>query len=222
MNGLTVTVAGRPAAACGPGCYRATVPLPPPPRRVAVSVSGGGRPPRTIPFTLPARWPAPPAGALVARSGRVYRALRTLVIHERLASNARNAIHTTYLVEAPDRLAYTIAGGPQAVVIGRTRWDRLPGRKWVRSTQEPLRQPEPFWDSDPVRNARLLGTGRVAGRPVRIASFYDPKLPAWFVVSVDPATGRLLDLRMTAQAHFMHHTYGGFDEPLRIVPPTQP
>ena len=222
IDGLTVTIAGRPASSCGSGCYRATVPLPAPPRRVPVSVSGGGRLPATIPFTLPARWPAPPAAALVARTGRVYRALHSLVIHERLASNATNAITTTYLVEAPDRLEYHIAGGPQAVVIGRTRWDRLPGREWVRSSQEPLRQPEPFWGSDPVTNARLLGTGRVAGRPVRIVSFFDPKLPAWFVLSVDPATGHLLDLRMTAQAHFMHHTYSGFDEPLRIVPPAQP
>ena len=219
VDGLAVTIAGRRAAPCGPGCYRAAVPLPAPPRRIAVTVAGGGRREATLPFTLPARWPAPAAGALVARAARVYRALRTLVIHERLASSARNAIHTTYLVEAPDRLEYHIAGGPQAVIIGRTRWDKLPGRPWVRSAQEPLRQPEPFWGTDPVRNARLLGTGRVGGRPVRIASFYDPKLPAWFVLSVDPATGRLLDLRMTAQAHFMHHTYGGFDRPLQIEPP---
>lgn len=221
VNGLAVTIAGRRAVPCGSGCYRATIPLPPPPRRVSVAIAGRGAPAR-LPFTLPARWPAPADPALVARTGRVYRSLRTLVIHERLASNARNAIHTTYLVEAPNRLAYTIRGGPRAVVIGRRRWDKLPGRKWVRSSQEPVRQPEPFWGSDPVRNARLLGTGRVAGRPVRIVSFYDPKLPAWFVLAVDRATGRLLDLHMTAQAHFMHHTYSGFDRPLRIVPPVQP
>ncbi len=171
---------------------------------------------------LPARWPAPAAGTLLARADRVYRGLRTVVIHERLASNARNGIDTIYRVEAPNRLAYRIAGGPQAVIIGRKRWDRLPGGRWERSQQDPLTQPEPFWGSDPVRNARLLGTGRVAGRPVRIASFYDPKLPAWFVLSVERDTGRLLALRMTAQAHFMRHRYTGFDRPLAIVAPVHP
>jgi hypothetical protein len=168
---------------------------------------------------LPARWPAPPAATLVARADRVYRSLRTLVIHERLASSARNAVVTTYRVQAPNRLAYRIAGGPEAVIIGAKRWDRLPGGSWERSDQEPLTQPEPFWGSDPVRNARLLGTGRVGGRPVRIASFYDPRLPAWFVLWVDRDTSRLLALRMTAQAHFMRHRYTGFDRPLRITPP---
>ena len=39
-------------------------------------------------------------------------------------------------------------------------------------------------------------------------------------LSIEPGTGRLLALHMTAQAHFMQHRYTGFDEPLRIVPPT--
>ena len=50
-------------------------------------------------------------------------------------------------------------------------------------------------------------------------SFYDPKLPAWFELTVDPRTGRLLALRMTAQSHFMRHRYSGFDKPFEIVPP---
>jgi copper transport protein len=219
VDGLDVRVGGRPATPCRGGCYRTTMPLPQPPRRVAVSLSGPGRRPATVPFTLPARWPAPSGRSLVARADHVYRSLRTLVIHERLASNARNRVVTTYRVEAPNRLAYRIVGGPQAVIIGDKRWDRLPGGRWERSEQEPLTQPEPFWGSDPVRNARLLGTGLVAGRPVWVASFYDPRLPAWFELSVDRRTSRLLALRMTAQAHFMRHRYSGFDTPLRIVPP---
>jgi hypothetical protein len=169
---------------------------------------------------LPRRWPAPVAAGLVTRADRVFRALRTLVIHEHLASNARNAITTTYEVAAPNRLAYSIVNGPKAVIIGGTRWDKLPGGRWERSQTQPLRQPEPFWGPDPRTNAHLLGSGTVDGRPVRIASFYDPHIPAWFVLSVEPKTGRLLALRMTAQAHFMRHRYTGFDRPLSIVPPT--
>src|SRR5204863_9725229 len=104
---------------------------------------------RTLLFRLPARGPAPPARALVDRVDRVFRRLRTLVIHEHLASSARNAITTTYEVQAPNRLTYKIVRGPEAVIIGGTRWDRLPGGRWERSDLEPLTQPEPFWGSDP-------------------------------------------------------------------------
>jgi copper transport protein len=224
IDGLTVGIAGAEAAPCGPGCYAATIPVPPPPRTVAVALSGPGAKPAALRFVLPRRWPAPAAAALVTRADRVFRSLRTLVIHERLASNARNAITTVYRVAAPDKLAYSIANGPKAVIIGGTRWDKLPGGKWERSQTERIRQPEPFWGPDRRTNAHLLGTGMVDGHPVRIASFYDPHLPAWFVLSIELRTGRLLALHMTAQAHFMQHRYTGFDEPLRIVPPsaTQP
>ncbi len=214
VDGLSVGIAGLRATACRGGCYEATIPLPAPPRQVDVSLEGPGARPATLRFTLPNRWPAPPATALVARADRVFRALRTLVIHERLGSNAHNAISTTYRVQAPDRLAYAIAGGPEAVIVGGTRWDRLPGGRWQRSEQEPLAQPQPFWGSDPRGNARLLSSGRL-----RVASFYDPRLPAWFELSIEPKTGRLLALKMTAQAHFMRHRYAGFNGSFEIAPP---
>jgi copper transport protein len=214
VDGLDVEVAGTGTRPCGPGCYAATIPLPAPPRRVPVRVGS-----RTLPFTLPAKWPAPAAGALVRRVDRVFRGLRTLVIHEQLASSARNALTTTYRVQAPNRLSYRIVRGPEAVIIGRRRWDRLRGGRWQRSEQDPIRQPEPFWGSDPMRNAHLLARGRTL-----LASFYDPKLPAWFELTIDPRSGWMLALKMTAMAHFMRHRYSGFNAPLEIVPPrsTQP
>ena len=219
IDRLRIAVSGVETTKCGSGCYAATVPLPAPPRRVEVSLSGRGRP-ATIPFVLPARWPAPPAAATVARASRVFRALNSLVIDERLASSARDVVVTTYRIRAPNRLGYKIVGGPEAVIVGGTRWDRdQPRGRWQRSETEPLTEPEPFWGSDPVRNARALGAGRVAGRPVSIVSFFDPHLPAWFELWVDRQTSRLLALRMTAQAHFMRHRYSAFDAPVRIEPP---
>jgi copper transport protein len=224
IDGLAVRIEGAATRPCGPGCYAATIPLPRPPRGIDVALEGPGAKAATAHFMLPRRWPAPSATALVTRVDRTFRALRTLVIHEHLASSSRNAIDTTYAVAAPNKLAYKIVNGPQAVVIGGTRWDRLPGGRWEKSETEPLKQPEPFWGSDRRTNARLLGSGTVDGRAVELASFYDPVIPAWFELSIEPATGRLLALRMTAQAHFMRHRYSGFDEPLRIAPPgaTQP
>src|SRR4029077_6409107 len=42
IDGLTVRIAGAEARPCGPGCYAATIPVPPPPRTVAVALSGPG------------------------------------------------------------------------------------------------------------------------------------------------------------------------------------
>jgi hypothetical protein len=65
----------------------------------------------------------------------------------------------------------------------------------------------------------VLGSGTVADRPVWRISFVDPSVPAWYTASIDKRTHRTLALEMTAPAHFMRHTYSGFDGPLSIEPP---
>ena len=106
------------------------------------------------------------------------------------------------------------------IVLGERRWDRdRPGAPWRRSRQLPaLRVPQPAWGGR-ATNAHLLGTGRVAGRRVRIVSFANPSTPAWFTVWIDRATYRPLRLRMVAPAHFMTHRYLDFNRPLTIRPP---
>ena len=193
------------SAKCGGGCYRALV---------------AGRP-RSIRVRLPAsavvfRMPSTlhPAGSIVAHATGVYRRLRTLVLHERLASNPRNAISTTYRFAAPDRMSYRIRGGPAGIVIGRTRWDQVaPGKPWIRSGQDPLHEPTPFWTT--VSNAYLLRRGP----STYVVSFLDRSIPAWFTTTIDRRTYRTLTLRMTASAHFMRHRYGPFNAPLSIRPP---
>ena len=207
-----------PARDCGAGCYRAQV-AGPAPRRVAVSIRGPNRPSSTVSFQLPATLPARPAAALVRRADRTWRSLRTLVVHDRLSSGPGNGVTTLWRFAAPDSLSYTIRNGPQAVVIGGRRWDRLPGHGWQSSQQDPIRQPVPLWES--VSNAHLVGTETRHGRPAWKVAFFDPQIRAWFTIWVDPQTGRTLELRMTAQAHFMHQVYGPFDRPLEIVPPAK-
>ena len=153
------------------------------------------------------------------RADRTWRSLETLVVHDHLASGPGNAVTTLWRFAAPDSLSYAIRNGPQAVVIGARRWDRLPGHDWQASHQDPIRQPVPLWES--ISNAHLVGTETLRGRPVWKVAFFDPQIPAWFTIWVDRQTGRTLELRMTAQAHFMHQVYGPFDGPLRIVPPSK-
>ena len=185
---------------------------------MTLRVSGAGRRPSALTFTLPS-WPPPAASKLLAAATRAFHQLRTLTTHERLASSQRNFVNTIYQAESPDRLTYKIAGGgPQAVIIGTKRWDRDHAvGKWQFSAQSPLRQPTPFWTS--ATDAHLLGTTRIDGRAASLISFYDAKIPAFFTIAVDRATLHTLDLRMTAAAHFMHHRYSGFNAPVKITPP---
>jgi hypothetical protein len=200
-----------PAHPCGLGCYSAAAPRA---RRVVVHLSGS----RPVAFSLPAR--ARPAAAIVARAGRVTRALTSLVYVESLRSGPSGGLLTTWSLKAPNEVEYRIRGGAQAVVLGTKRWDRdTPNAAWRRSTQSPaLVVPQPAW-GDRATNAYVLRGGSVRGHPVWIVSFANPTVPAWFTAWIDQRTYRPLQLRMTAAAHFMFHRYTAFDAPLTISPP---
>ena len=209
---LRFSVPGGPGAGaspCGAGCYTTSLPV----RRtrsIDVAVSG-----RRVRFPLPRR--TRDATRLLERAARVFGSLRSLVIDERLASNPRTVIRTRFEIVAPDRLAYRIVGGQQAVVVGGRRWDRSPNGRWQPSQQSPLRLPAAPWSR--VQDARLLGSGADRGRRVWLVSFLDPTIPAWFEIAIDKRTLRTLDSHMTAASHFMHDRYGSFDAPIRIRAP---
>jgi hypothetical protein len=206
-----------PVAACGAGCYRASVRLGSRPQRVRLRVV---RPGRTTVWNvaLPAVWPATDASGLVARADRVWRQLHTVSYRERLGADPTHVVVTRWQAVAPDRLAYQIDGGSQAIIIGLRRWDRPGSGGWQESTALRLDQPQPQWIG--VRDAHTIGSGRIGGRAVWRISFFDPRTPAWFLASIDKTTLRTLDLHMIATSHFMHDSYGSFDAPIKIVPPT--
>jgi hypothetical protein len=212
VSGLDIAFSARNATragvACGPGCYRATLPVGP---TIAVAMRG-----TTWRVALPATWPARDATGLVAAADRAWRALRSLSFTETLASSPAHRTVSTWRMQAPDRLAYTVRDGWSGIIVGAHRWDRPPkGKKWLRSPQMPVTQPVPGWSR--VTDAHVLGTGTVGGRPVWRVSFFDPASHAWFAIAIDRATLRTLDLHMVTTAHFMHDVYGSFNsaEPVR-------
>jgi hypothetical protein len=216
--GLRVEGGGRVATAfgipCGDGCYQTVVSWRGRPSRVLVRI-GAGEP---VAFAMPQAWPPRTAERLLARAARVWRDLRTLVAHERLASDPQHAVTTVWRFVGPDRVSYSIDGGSSAVIIGDRRWDRQAGGSWRRSPQQPLpRQPAPLWAA--VSDAHVLGIERIRRHAAWRVSFFDRRTPAWFTVAIDRATLRTLELRMVTTAHFMREIYGPFNEPLRIRPP---
>jgi hypothetical protein len=205
--------------ACGPGCYEATLASTTARPRVATVRLSGRDGNESATFGLPKSWPPEPAAKLVRQAEEAYRRLRTLVIHERLASDPTHTVSTVYRAVAPNRLRMTISTGNEAIIIGKRRWDRELGRPWRSSPQSPIHSIIPYWVTTPV-NPYLLGSDSVGGHAVWVVSFVTPQVPAWFAVWIDKKTHRALELRMTASAHFMHHRYGPFNAHLRIDPPT--
>jgi copper transport protein len=196
-NGRRVEVDGTPARACGAGCYRAPANTGP----LRVRVDG-----RSLVFDLPAT--APDGRALLARIARTYRASRTIVFDERLASSQTNFQVTHFEVVAPDRLSYRTRGGPSAVVIGTRRWDRdTLGGRWLPSQQTRLDVTQPFWRTS--SNVHVVAPG--------VLTFLDPSVPEWFRLTV--VGTRLKRVAMTAAAHFMADRYLRFDGPVRVSPP---
>ena len=163
VDGLRVRVGGVDADPCRAGCYRATIPLPP--GSIDVALEGKGAKPATLRFELPARWPAPDATALVTKVDHAFRALRTVVIHEHLASSSRNAIDTVYRLEAPNRMTYDIAGGPDAIVIGEDPLGPRLEHGAVGALASRSRFASPSPSGDPTRAGTRACSG--SGRPRR-------------------------------------------------------
>jgi hypothetical protein len=202
VDRLAVRVDGVVAHPCGRGCYAARATPP-------VDVRVGSTSWRV---DVPAR--TPDASALVARAARTWRSLRSLSFSDRLGSDATHVVFSTWTAVAPDRLSYRVRGGSSAVIVGDRRWDRAPGGKWIESPQLPVSQPRPLWVA--AVDAHVVGETAKAWR----VTFFDPRTPAWFEITVDKRTARTLDARMVTTAHFMHERYGAFDAPLAIAPPT--
>jgi hypothetical protein len=187
------------------------------PTSVTVAIRGG---PNAVRWrvALPAPWPPADATALVLRAGRVWRSLRSLSYHETLASSPRAGVESSWRIEAPDRVAYTVVGEGGGVIIGARRWDqRTSNGPWVESPQTRLTQPLPAWSL--IADAHVLGTSTVQGRSAWLVSFFDPGTPAWFEAAIDLTTMHTLETHMVTTAHFMRDTYGAFNATPPIAPP---
>ena len=205
---------------CGPGCYESTLAVPSGhPTAVTVALGRAGAMDR-VTFALPAPWPPRPGLAIVRGAEAEYGRLRSLVTHERLASDPEHVVWTTYYAVAPDRLRYQVRGGMESIIIASTRWDREPPGSWQRSPQTPVQPITPYW-APRVEDAALLGTATQSGRTCQVVSFADPQIPAFFTICVEGASHRTLWLHMTAAGHFMTHRYGPFNAPIAIEPPAR-
>jgi hypothetical protein len=191
-------------------CYEAAVPRGA--RPLPVQVRLPGRPAVTATVQLP-RFDAPDGTALLRESTAKFRALRSVRALNVLESAPGHAVTTDFTIQAPDRVAFSVHGGASARIIGTTRWDRRPGKGWVRSQALRSHVPDPFW-------APRAEAVHVAGgdRTTRQLTLVLPGGPTFFRLWIDRATGQVVRLRMITAAHFMRERE--YDQ--NRAPPVEP
>lgn len=212
VSGLSVLLNGKPAADCGGGCYSTT--LSGRPKSVTVHVRS-----TTWNVPLPTPWPPRDGAAIIDQATAAWRALDSLTFNEHLASDAIHSTTSTWRIQSPNRVAYTITGGgADGIIVGDKRWDRTtPNAKWIESPQTELTQPVPPWTA--VQDAHVLAEETFQGHPAWLVSFFDPGTPAWFTAVIEQKTYHTLQTEMVTTAHFMHDVYGAFNKTPPITPP---
>lgn len=196
-DGLDVQIDGHDPTRCGHGCYRID-------ERHAdttsVMVEG-----ITRPFASPR--PGRANRTTLRSFVKTFEGSRSVEYDERLASSPTNVLFSHWRLEAPNRVAYTIKGGGQAIIIGAHRWDRAsPTAKWVESPQTPVHQP-----TVPFR--RATNVWQISTHDI---VFVDPTIPGYFDLEFHEQYTRL---RMIAAAHFMTDRYISFGSPRRLRAP---
>ena len=192
-------------------CFTAAVPRGP--RPVPVQVRRPGRPPVTATVQLPpAR--APDGSRLLQQATQNFRDLHSLRVLNILESSPGHAVTTHFTVQAPDRLAFAVRGGASARIIGTTRWDRQPGRDWVRSEAPRSKVPDAFW-APGAEAVYVAGQDRTTS----VLTLVLPNGPTFFRLWVDRATQQVVRLRMITAAHFMSEREYDQNRAPPVVPP---
>jgi copper transport protein len=217
-----LTVLGGHQSSCGRGCARFRLALAPPTLRVSVRQKR-----RTYVAHLPVRWRAREerrARALLERAQETMRALESVREAERVSSVPGLSAITDYRLKAPDRMAYRTNGQVQSVVVGATQWTReqprAPWQKIEFGAGLPFLTRSWFTWTTYARHVYLLAERTQAGRRVAVVGLMDPGTPAWWRLTIDRRTNRVLEDRLVTYGHFMTQRFTAFNQPLRIEPPT--
>ena len=208
-----VLVDGHVALPC-PGakgvCFSASAPRGP--RPIPVQVRRPGQAPVTAIVRLPPIH-APVGKRLLGRQPELSRPPQRAGA-ERARVAPRAPVTTNFVVQAPDRVAFSVRGGASARIIGTTRWDREPGRDWVRSPAPRSRVPDAFWA--PGAEAVYVAGG---DRETTQLTLVLPAGPTFFRLWIDRSTQQVVRLRMITAAHFMSEREFDQNTAPPIVPP---
>ena len=135
---------------------------------------------------------------------------------------------TTGAGDAPPGFSYRAAGGMEAVIIGDTRWIKLPGGLgWQRQEGATVVLPSE-WDEEYLgaTGFTILGEGTIDGEPCQLLAFVVPELSeprrqtvAWYLWWVGTESGHVRQEAMVSRLHYMRNQFGDFDAPILLAPP---
>jgi hypothetical protein len=171
--------------------------------------------------------------ALYERGLNGLTSLQTVRYTEWIADGRGNAGFSEHLVSAggngqPPGFIYRAAGGMEAIVLGTTRWVKLPNDLGWDKQEGSSPLPPSEWGEEyrPATQFSILGEETVDGERCQIVAFLTPELTdpqrrsaAWYLWWVGTESGRIRQETMVSRFHYMHHVYSDFDAPLTIGPP---
>jgi hypothetical protein len=187
------------------------------------------------PNAVPGSGSAAEGEALFQRGIEDLTALRDVRFTQWIADgrgNASVAEHgvTTGDGNTPPGFTYRAAGGMEAVIIGSTRWIRLPGDPgWEEQEGATVVLPS-AWDEEyfGATGFTILGEETIDGERCQLLAFVVPELSeprrqtvAWYLWWVGEETGHVRRESMVSRLHYMHNSFSDFDVPIALSPPQE-
>jgi len=173
--------------------------------------------------------------ALFQRGIEVLTSLRDVRFTQWIADGRGNASVSEHGVTAgggnsPPGFSYRAAGGMEAIIIGSTRWIRLPGDSgWEEQEGATVVLPSE-WDEEyfGATGFTILGEEIIDGERCQLLTFVVPELSeprrqtvAWYLWWVGEETGHIRRESMVSRLHFMHNSFSDFDVPIALSPPQE-
>jgi hypothetical protein len=132
--------------------------------------------------------------------------------------------------DGPPGFSYRAVGGMEAIIIGSTRWIRLPGDlRWEEQEGATVVLPSE-WDEEytGATGFTILGEETIDGERCQLLAFVVPELTeprrqtvAWYLWWVGEETGYVRQEAMVSRLHYMHNAFGDFDVPIMLSPPQE-
>ena len=172
--------------------------------------------------------------ALFQRGMEALTSLRDVRFTQWIADGRGNASVSEHGVTSgdgstPPGFTYRAAGGMEAIIIGSTRWIRLPGdARWEEQQSAPVVLPSE-WDEEYIgaTGFTILGEETIDGERCLLLAFVAPELTeprrtvAWYLWWVGEETGYVRKEAMVSRLHYMLNAFRDFDVPIALSPPQE-
>jgi hypothetical protein len=187
------------------------------------------------PNAVPSSGSSPEGEALYRRGLETLTSLRDVRFTQWIADGRGNAAVAAHAVTAGDEdgppgFSYRAVGGMEAIIIGSTRWIRLPGDLgWEEQEGATVVLPSE-WDEEytGATGFTILGEETIGGERCQLLAFVVPELTeprrqtvAWYLWWVGTETGYVRKEAMVSRLHYMLNEFSDFDVPIALSPPQE-